>query len=162
MPGSPKIFFDLFACSWKVLQNLAYRAENNCQDLGKKPQKSKNFLDKKTKTPSTVYWKVFLISVLLNARTLLLRCFRHVWTIVAIVWKGALHFFGECCRIRIIWIEIRSVKLTINQNFSAKTEMNKWTQSSGSGCVSNPRCSWFFKKMSADLGHSIWLGGNYN
>ena len=31
-----------------ILKNLANLAKNNCQDLGKKCQKSKNFLNKKT------------------------------------------------------------------------------------------------------------------
>ena len=45
---SPKNFLDFFPRSWKVLQNLVNLAENNCQDLGKKTQKSKNFLGKKS------------------------------------------------------------------------------------------------------------------
>ena len=53
LPRSPKIFLDFFPRSWKILQNLANFAKNNCQDLGKKCQKSKKFLGKKTKTPST-------------------------------------------------------------------------------------------------------------
>ena len=36
-----------------ILKNLANLTKNNCQDLGKKFQKSKKFLGKKTKTPST-------------------------------------------------------------------------------------------------------------
>ena len=35
LPGSPKIFLDFFPRSWKILQNLANLAKNNCQDLGK-------------------------------------------------------------------------------------------------------------------------------
>ena len=42
-----------FPRSWKILQNLANLAKNNFQDLGKKCQKSKKFLGKKTKTSST-------------------------------------------------------------------------------------------------------------
>ena len=53
LPKSPKIFLDFFPRSWKTLQILANLAKNNCQDLGKKCQKSKKFLGKKTKTPST-------------------------------------------------------------------------------------------------------------
>ena len=53
LPRSAKIFLDFFPRSWKILQNLANLAKNNCQDLGKKCQKSKKFLGKKTKTPST-------------------------------------------------------------------------------------------------------------
>ena len=47
------IILNFFPRSWKILQNLASLAKNNCQDFGKKCQKSNKFLGKKTKTPST-------------------------------------------------------------------------------------------------------------
>ena len=53
LPQNLKIFGDFFPFLSTILKNLAHLAENNCQDLGKKCQKSKNVLDKKTKTPST-------------------------------------------------------------------------------------------------------------
>ena len=50
------IFLDFFARSWKNLQYLANFAKNNCHDGGKRNQKSKKFLHKEIKTPSTVDW----------------------------------------------------------------------------------------------------------
>ena len=48
-----KFFWISFHDLEKILQNFANLAKYNCQDLGKKFQKSKKFLGKKTKTPST-------------------------------------------------------------------------------------------------------------
>ena len=53
-PKTPRIFLDFFSRSLKILQNLANRTYSNCQDLGKKYQKFKNCLGKKTMTPSTM------------------------------------------------------------------------------------------------------------
>ena len=52
LPTTPKIFLIFISRSWKILQNIANLANNNCQVFGK-CQKSKKFLGKKTKTPST-------------------------------------------------------------------------------------------------------------
>ena len=46
------IFLGFSPRPWKILQNLAHLPKNNCLDLGKKSQRSKNFLGKKTKTLS--------------------------------------------------------------------------------------------------------------
>ena len=54
---TPTNFKDFFPRSWKILQNLANLAKNNCQDLGKKCQKSK-FPGKKTETPSTGHLEI--------------------------------------------------------------------------------------------------------
>ena len=56
----------LFLRYWKNLQHLANFAKNNCHDRGKRNQKSRNFIHKKTKTPSTGDW---------SCRSLLLRFF---------------------------------------------------------------------------------------
>ena len=78
LPRSPKIFLDFFLWSWKILQNLANLAKNNCQDLGKKCQKSKKFLGKKTKTPSTGLRQLSLHSLNFQSSRLLLTPLKSV------------------------------------------------------------------------------------
>ena len=45
---TPRNFLDFFPRSRGIYQNLAMLAKNNCQDLGKKSQKSKIILGKKS------------------------------------------------------------------------------------------------------------------
>ena len=75
LPRSPKIFLDFLPRSWKILQILANLAKNNCQDLGKKCQKSK-FLGKKTKTPSSRYKRTRHIAVWLWMNP---KRFKFIW-----------------------------------------------------------------------------------
>ena len=49
-----------------ILKNLANLAKNNCQDLGKKFQKSKKFLGKKTKKPNTGLLLTMILLTMVN------------------------------------------------------------------------------------------------
>ena len=71
------VFLEFFARSWKNLQYLANFAKNNPHDGGKRNQKSKKFLHKKTKTPSLADWGCLrllfrFISCSLEEKTLIL------------------------------------------------------------------------------------------
>ena len=61
---TPTLFLHFFPRSWKDVQYLAKFAKINCHDDGKKNQKSKKFLHKKTKTPSTGDWSCLRLLLL--------------------------------------------------------------------------------------------------